>query len=88
MVYQIFYLFYKAKLIPKFISIYGIAVYSLTFIYAFFKILTPQSDNLLVMDSNIDMLFFMPGVIFEILIGIWLLIKGVNLKDYHTLVSS
>jgi len=63
------YLFLKSNYIPKSISILGIIAFTSILIYAVFTILAPE----------ISVIFLtIPSFLFELIIGIWLLLKGVN----------
>lgn len=72
-----FYLFFKAKYIPKILASYGILSSSLMLIYSFIKILLP---NLAAMKI---FLIICGGVtfFFELIIGLWFLIKGVDIHQ-------
>jgi len=65
------YLLYKSKLIPRFLSVLGLIGYAL---------LLP--GTLLYIFGHIDMLgeviVFIPGALFELLLPIWLFVKGFN----------
>jgi hypothetical protein len=63
------YLFYKSKYIPLLISGLGILSYTLVFIFAFVSILLPDFPG---------MILTVPSIFFELIIGLWLLIKGIN----------
>lgn len=76
-----FYLFFKSKYVPKILSGYGIISFSLMLIYAFINILLPKSATMLVMDNILAIICYVPGALFEIIIGFWLLIKGVNVQQ-------
>lgn len=71
------WLFYKSKYIPRIIAGLGIFSYVLIFIFAFVNILFPDLPA---------MILTAPSIIFELIIGIWLLFKGVNIQqqDSHT----
>jgi hypothetical protein len=65
------YLLYKSKLVPRFLSVLGLIGYAL---------LLP--GTLLHIFGHIDMLgeviVFIPGALFELLLPIWLFVKGFN----------
>ncbi|OHD18015.1 MAG: hypothetical protein A2086_15780 [Spirochaetes bacterium GWD1_27_9] len=71
-----FYLLFKSKYVPGVLSIFGIISYLLILVYSLISMIIPQD----VIVNTISMIFFMPSIIFEITIGLWLLIKGVNIK--------
>lgn len=68
------YLFFKSEYIPKVLASFGILSFALIFIHALMYILTPQYA---VMPIN-QIIFWAPSGIFEIIIGIWLLLKGIK----------
>lgn len=61
------YLFFKSGYIPKLLAGLGIISYALVFIFAITSILLP-TYNMLILT--------IPSIFFELIIGIWLLIKG------------
>jgi hypothetical protein len=70
------YLFFKAKYVPRILAAWGIITYLSMLILALASILTPDFPE------SVKMIFFAPGGLFEILIGFWLLIKGVNVEQW------
>jgi hypothetical protein len=68
-----FYLLFKSKYVPGILPIFGIISYLLIFICALITILTPQYITMI-----IQSVFWGPSIIFELVIGIWLLVKGIN----------
>jgi hypothetical protein len=71
------YLFFKSKYIPEIISFLGILSYSLIFIYAILNILVPDHPEI------IQVICWTPSIIFEITIGLWLMIKGVKIQQMN-----
>jgi len=67
-----FYLFFKSKYIPRILSAFGIFSFLLALIGSLVSILLP---------SNALMVFGAPAALFEIVIGLWLLIKGVDVQQ-------
>jgi hypothetical protein len=65
-------LFHKSKYVPAWIALLGVASYLLIFLFAFITILFPEPPPFL------EALFWGPSVIFELIIGLLLLIKGVR----------
>jgi len=63
------YLFFKSKYIPRILAGFGILSYALVFIYALLSILFPNFSALILA---------VPSILFELIIGIWLLFKGVK----------
>ena len=70
------YLFFKSKYIPRILAGFGILSFALIFIHAFMYILVPEYAA---MPIN-QVIFWAPSGLFEILIGIWLLFKGVKVQ--------
>lgn len=67
-----FYLFYKSKYIPKILSVLGMCSYSLVVTGSFISI---------VFSNNAFMILGSQAILFEIVIGGWLLFKGIDLKE-------
>jgi len=65
-----YYLFYRSKYIPRVLSVWGIVGVSLVLI----------NILLILFDRNLDlgMIIFAPYLLFEALIGPWLMVKGIN----------
>jgi len=70
------YLFFKSKYIPRVLAVFGIFSFSLVLIKAFVVILFP-------LPAMIQIVFHLPGILFEVVIGLWLLIKGVNVEQWE-----
>jgi len=62
------YLLFQSKLTPKFISVLGLIGYA--------SLLT--SALLEIFGTNTGMTLFLPGALFEIILPIWLIVKGFN----------
>ena len=71
------YLFFKSKYIPRILAGFGILSFALIFIHALMFILAPKYA---VMPIN-QVMFWAPSGLFEIMIGIWLLTKGVKVQQ-------
>jgi hypothetical protein len=71
------YLFFKSKYIPRILAGFGIISFALIFIHALMFILAPQYAA---MPIN-QVIFWAPSGLFEIIIGIWLLSKGVKVQQ-------
>lgn len=69
------YLFFKSKLIPRILASWGMLTYMSMLILAIVSILVPD-----ILEST-KMIFYAPGRLFEIIIGLWLLIKGVKIEQ-------
>ena len=72
-----FYLFLQSGYIPKILSALGFYGSVLVAITTFSDLLWPQYDKMLQFGT-------LPIAIAEILVGIWLLVKGVNLRPQET----
>jgi hypothetical protein len=70
-----FYLLFKSAYVPRGLAAFGVFSYILLVIFVFFKILFAQPGSNL---SNLELIFYLPSVLFEVSIGFWLLIKGVK----------
>ncbi len=70
------YLFFKSKYIPRILAVFGIFSFLLVLIKAFVVILFP-------LPAMIQIVFHLPGILFEVIIGLWLLIKGVNVEQWE-----
>jgi len=75
------YLFFKSKYIPKILAGFGILSFALIFIHALMYIIAPKYAT---MPIN-QIIFYAPSGLFEIIIGIWLLSKGIKFQpqDVH-----
>jgi hypothetical protein len=71
------YLFFKSKYIPGILSGLGILSYSLIFIYGFINILAPDYATVLIIKA----ICWAPSCLFELTIGLWLLLKGIKVKQ-------
>lgn len=77
------YLLYKSKYIPVILAGFGILAFALIFIHAILSIIKPQFSDLAIY----QIIFWTPSGIFEIIIGMWLLIKGLNISAHKNLAS-
>jgi hypothetical protein len=71
------YLFFKSKYIPRILASFGILSFAFIFIHSFIHILAPQYATMQIT----EIIFYTPSCIFEIIIGIWLLSKGIRLPE-------
>jgi hypothetical protein len=71
------YLFFKSKYVPRILAVWGMLTYLSMLILAFVSILLPN------LPETIKMAFYVPGGLFEIIFGLWLLIKGVNVEQWE-----
>ena len=65
------YLFFKSRYIPRSLAAFGIVSYALVFVFAIVSILFPDFPGLVLA---------VPSILFELIIGLWLLIKGINVE--------
>ena len=69
-----FSLFFSSMYIPKILSGFGIFSYVLIFLYALITIFSPNYASILI----IQIICWAPDCIFELIIGLWLLVKGMK----------
>jgi predicted aconitase with swiveling domain len=71
-----FSLFLKSEYIPGILAGFGIFSYGLLLIYSFITILgaIPAAPHL----GSFDIIIFAPSILFELAIGLWLLLKGIK----------
>jgi hypothetical protein len=62
------YIFYKAKLVPRFIAVWGLVGYLSMFFGSAFEVL----------GFNLYFIHTIPGGLWELFIGVWLIAKGFN----------
>ena len=68
------YLFYISNYIPRILSAWGIFTYSTMVAYGFI--------NIILHDAPSELAYAMtPGALFELCIGLWLLFKGISVKQ-------
>ena len=67
------YLFFKSGYVPQFLAGWGIFTYMTMLIVSFMSLLLPN------LSETVKLVFFAPGGLFEVLFGLWLIIKGVRL---------
>ena len=68
------YLFYKSFYIPKILSTWGVLTYLSMIILSFIGILFPEHPD------SIEIILYGLGTLFELSIGFWLIIKGINFQ--------
>ena len=81
-----FYLFYKSKYIPRILALFAIFSFLLTLIWASVKIIVPGYAAMPMVEV-IETVFYMPVFLFQLTIGIWLIIKGINTRQRNIPVS-
>ena len=74
------YLFFKSNYIPRILAGFGFLSFTLIFIHAVMFIIAPRYA---IMPIN-QVIFWAPSGIFEIIIGIWLLFKGLKTNTKNT----
>ena len=68
------YLVFKSKYVPSVLAAFGVISFALVFIYDLLFILLPDYTEILI----IQLIGWGPSILFELIIGIWLLFKGIN----------
>lgn len=68
------YLFYKSNYVPKFLAGWGIFTYLTMLLLSFISLLLPD------LPETYKIIFYVPGGLFELIFGFWLLFKGINVK--------
>jgi len=78
------YLFFKSRYVPRILATWGILTYLTMLILSFASILLPN------VTESTKMIIYAPGGVFEIIFGLWLLIKGINIEQWkkHSLESA
>lgn len=69
------YLLYLSKLIPRYLSVLGIVGYALLILGVVLDMF-----NIFNINEGAGMLIYLPGGLFELVLPIWLFIKGFNLS--------
>ena len=67
-------LLYQSKYVPGMLAGFGVLAYALIFVYALLTLLFPHAAANLVLQS----VAWAPSCVFELVIGIWLLTKGIR----------
>ncbi len=70
------YLFFKSKYVPRKLAGFGILSYALVFIYALIMILAPDYATKIMIQT----ICLAPSILLELILGLWLLIKGMNVQ--------
>ncbi len=75
-----FYLLFKSRYVPGILAGFGILSYFLIFANSLASLLMPQNAAAPAMVNSISMMFMMPSVLFELIIGFWLIFKGIDIR--------
>ena len=71
------YLFFTSKYVPRILAVWGMVTYLSMLVLSFVSILSPD------LPESTKMVIYAPGGLFEVIFGLWLLIKGVNIKQWE-----
>jgi hypothetical protein len=74
-----FYLLFKSNYVPRILAGFGIFSYLSILIYAFIKILVANTATDLL--GDIELICYSPSILFELIIGLWLLFKGIKVQE-------
>ena len=74
-----FYLFLRSKYIPGLLAGFGIFSYALLLFSSFVTIFGAKPAMALL--GNFDIICFAPSCLFELIIGLWLLLKGLDVRQ-------
>jgi hypothetical protein len=75
-----FYLLFRSKYVPGILAGFGILSYSLILVNSLATILIPQNASVHSMVNYTSMIFFTPSILFELIIGFWLIIKDIKIQ--------
>ena len=70
------YLLFRSKYVPGKLAGFGVISYAFVFIYALLLILVPDSATML----TIQIICLTPSILTELILGSWLLMKGISLE--------
>ncbi|KPK11733.1 MAG: hypothetical protein AMJ68_04560 [Acidithiobacillales bacterium SG8_45] len=71
-----FYLFFKSRYIPRPLAVWGMLTYIVMLVLSFVSILVPN------ISESTKLIFYAPGGLFEIVVGLWLLVKGIDIEQW------
>jgi hypothetical protein len=71
------YLLYRSHFVPKILAVFGIVSYALIFLYALITVLSPNYASILLIQT----ICWAPSCCFELMIGLWLLIRGIKVQQ-------
>jgi hypothetical protein len=66
-----YYLFFRSNFVPKVLALFGIIAVSLGFI----------GELLVIFGNDVPLYVFLPILPFELAIGVWLIVKGINSSE-------
>ncbi|MCL4262028.1 MAG: DUF4386 family protein [Anaerolineae bacterium] len=69
-----FYLFFKSGFIPRILAAVGIVSFLLMLVWPLVNMLSPD------LGATIQIVCYLPAVLFELFIGFWLLVKGITVQ--------
>jgi hypothetical protein len=75
-----FYLLFKSRYVPGILAGFGVLSYFLIFVNSLANILVPQNAAVLTMVNPVSMILMAPSILFELIIGFWLIGKGINVQ--------
>lgn len=73
------YLLYRSKHISNKLALFGFISFALVFVYDALFIISPNTAEVTV----VQLIGWAPSILFEIVFGGWLLVKGINVKINH-----
>ncbi len=71
------YLFFKSEYVPRTLAVWGILTYLSMLTVSLASIILPDFPEVA------KMVFYVPGGLFEMIFGFWLLIRGVNIQEWQ-----
>lgn len=78
------YLFFKSGYIPQILAAFGIFSFALIFIHSMMYLLAPQYAAMAIN----QIIFWFPSGLFELIIGFWLLFRGLNISSQNMYAST
>jgi hypothetical protein len=78
------YLFFKSRYVPGHLAGFGTISYAFVFIYGLITILEPNYATML----TIQIICLAPSVLAELILGSWLLFKGINIQSQDPALES
>ncbi|MFC1481321.1 DUF4386 domain-containing protein [Candidatus Neomarinimicrobiota bacterium] len=73
------YLLFKSRYVPRLLAGFGILSFALIFIHALIFMLAPKYAAMPIIQS----IFYGPSGLFELIIGTWILIKGIDVEQWE-----